>query len=102
MNDINQPQSFAQPMNKLRQRAVVTTAFLFSAAVARAHPGHPLHESDLTHVLGSPYHLTILAAGGLALLAGGTLVQRRLPRQVLRTVGALMLLAAGIIGSLVA
>jgi hypothetical protein len=85
-------------MNSLRYPAAFVTALLLNAGLAQAHPGHALHESDLSHLLASPYHLTVLVLMGVALLVGGAFVQRRLPRHFLQAGGALMLVAAVIKG----
>ena len=56
-------------------------------ALAHAHPGHGLDDASAAHILTSPYHLTVLALSGAALLLVARFVPRRLPRRLLQGAG---------------
>ena len=81
-------------------------SFLFSAALlavvqtANAHPGHGLLDHGAAHVITSPYHLMILAAGGVALIAGARIVRNRSVQQGLRIAGFGAVIAAGLLCAL--
>ena len=61
-------------MNQFTKPNSIKT-FLFSAALlvvvqtANAHPGHGLLDHGAAHAITSPYHLVILAALGIAMIA---------------------------------
>ena len=67
------------------------------ASSAQAHPGHSLGEHGAVHVVTSPYHLSMLAAVGVALWFGGRFVQSHLSRRILQGTGIAAVLAAGAI-----
>jgi hypothetical protein len=74
-----------------------TLGYLFSVISASAHPGHSLGEHGATHIVTSPYHLTVLALGGAVLWLAGRLVQRQLPRRLLQSAGIAAVLTAALI-----
>jgi len=69
---------------------------LVSVSAAQAHPGHSLGDYGAAHIASSPYHVSILAAVGLALWLGARFVKWPVGRRVLRAGGiaAVMLAAA--------
>jgi hypothetical protein len=80
-------------------RTVAPTALVevLASGVAQAHPGHSLHDATVSHVLTSPYHLAVLALGGVALWFAGRFVQRQLPRLLLQGAGVVAILSAAVI-----
>jgi len=86
-------------MNSTRIRlltSVATLATVLHAPVLHAHPGHSLGDADAQHLLTSPDHIAVLAIGGLGLWLVGRLVQRRLPRRVLQSLGLAALATAAV------
>jgi hypothetical protein len=86
-------------MNPTRIRlltSAATLAIVLHAPALHAHPGHSLGDADAQHLLTSPYHLAVLAFGGLSLWFVGRLVQRRLPRRVLQSLGLAALATAAV------
>lgn len=71
--------------------------YWLSAVPASAHPGHSLGDSTPGHLLTSPYHLAVLALGGVALWLAGRFVQHQLPRRLLQGTGVAALLTAIVI-----
>lgn len=71
-----------------------------SAFPLLAHPGHSHGEASLSHLLTSPYHVTVLALAGVAMLGAAHFIQRRLPRRVLQASGAAALLGAVLVWGL--
>jgi hypothetical protein len=78
-------------------KSAATLVIVLHALVLRAHPGHSLGDSDAQHLLTSPDHLGVLALGGLGLWFVGRLVQRRLPRRVLQSLGLAALGTAAVL-----
>jgi len=74
-------------------RLLFLTAFVALAGLAPAHPGHGMLDQGPGHVVGSPYHLAMLALTGGVLLIGARWVEQKLPRRVMQVVGTLTLLA---------
>lgn len=60
----------------------------------QAHPGHPLGDHGVAHVVASPYHLALLAGVGAALWLSARLVQRRFPKRLMQIGGATAVLSA--------
>ena len=86
-------------MNRIRlaiATAIVATCTLSTGSV-QAHPGHGLEEGGVTHMLTSPYHLSVLLLTGLSLLVTARFVQEKLPRRTLQVCGTLALLVAGVL-----
>ena len=82
----------------LAQKTLLPLALLalhVGVPVASAHPGHSLDAYGPGHLLTSPYHVGFLVVAAAALLTGGWLVKRRLPRRVLQVCGVVALVAAG-------
>src|SRR6266511_702688 len=79
----------------------IRAPILFSAALLAvvhsgyAHPGHYLFDHGVAHVITSPYHLVILAAMGVAMIAISQIVRSRSAQQCLRIAGVGAVLAAG-------
>ena len=79
----------------------IRAPILFSAALlavvhtANAHPGHRLLDHGAAHVITSPYHLVILAAMGVAMIAVAQIVRSRSAQQCLRIAGVGAVIAAG-------
>ncbi len=84
----------------LISRVLGLLAILAVVSSAQAHPGHSLSESNASHVLTSPYHLAVLAAGGALMLASAQLVRQHASRRLLRLGGTVALLGAVVLGSL--
>ena len=79
-------------------RSLTATAATFALALsAQAHPGHALGDHGALHAVTSPYHLSILAAGGAVLWFAARFVQRQLPRRVLQIAGVSALCAAAVL-----
>ena len=76
---------------------ILTCLLTFSGLSLLAHPGHPLNEAGLSHLLTSPNHLVVLALAGGAMSIASHFVQRRLPRRVLQGCGAFALASAIVI-----
>ena len=72
------------------------TLLAVGGLTAHAHPGHSMLETSPAHVLTSPYHIAVLALGGLALFCSARLVQRQLPRRLLQATGVVALIAAAV------
>jgi len=84
-----------QSLNPARAtRFFVAALFALSASPLHAHPGHPIGDQGVSHVISSPYHLSILAALGLALWLGAWFVQRQGARRLLQAGGIAALLVA--------
>lgn len=75
-------------------------AATLGAMQAQAHPGHPLAEEGLAHIVSSPYHLAILAGSGLALWLGARFVHRRIPRRLMQFGGAAAVMGAAVLWGL--
>jgi uncharacterized membrane protein YqgA involved in biofilm formation len=69
-------------------------AFVAATSAALAHPGHPIKGSGVAHLATSPYHLAMLASGGLLLLGAAWFIRRQTPRRVAQYAGALALASA--------
>ena len=71
------------------------TLLAFGAiATAYGHPGHDLMDHGVAHVVGSPFHLTIVTALGLVLGAAAFLVRTPRSQNVLRAASAVCLTLA--------
>ncbi len=81
-------------------RVVGLLAILTAGSSAQAHPGHSLSEANVSHVLTSPYHLAVLAAGGALMLAAAQLTRQSVSQRLLRSGGAVALLGAVVLWSL--
>jgi hypothetical protein len=92
-------------MNKFT-KLISIKAFLFSAAVlavvhsANAHPGHGLLDHGAAHMITSPYHLVILGALGVAMIAVAQIVRTGSVQRFLRIGGVGAVLAAGLLCAL--
>jgi len=79
----------------------IRAPILFSAALfavvssADAHPGHGLLDHGAAHVITSSYHLVILAAMGVAMIAAAQIVRRRSAQRFMRIAGIGAVIAAG-------
>ena len=78
----------------LKSRFVLAAGLILGAAAAHAHPGHSLSDESALHFVTSPYHLLILALGGVALCGAAVLAKRPASRRILAAGGAVALLAA--------
>ncbi len=79
-----------------------TTAIACVAALpsVQAHPGHPLPESGVVHLLTSPDHALFLAAVGALMCAAGLFARAVASRRMLVRGGAAALLGAAAVWSL--
>jgi hypothetical protein len=84
----------------IRARILFSAALLAVIHPANAHPGHPLLDHGAAHVITSPYHLAILAAIGVAMIAVAQIVRSRTARQCMRIAGVGAVIAAGLLGAL--
>jgi 2-keto-3-deoxy-6-phosphogluconate aldolase len=66
----------------------------FGVTAAQAHPGHSLGDESAMHFVTSPYHLLLLAVGGVALCGAAVLVKHAAARRLLAAGGAIALLVA--------
>ena len=89
-------------MNRIQYPTYGIMAAVLCARLAHAHPGHSMKSAEVSHLLTSPYHLAVLALAGVGFILGGTLIQRKLPRQILRGGGALALGSAALIWGMAA
>lgn len=78
----------------LKTRLTLAAAMALGATVVHAHPGHSLSDEGAMHFVTSPYHLLVLALGGVALCGAAVLVKQATARRVLAAGGAIALLAA--------
>ena len=84
----------------------IRAPILFSAALlafvhsANAHPGHHLLDYGATHEITSPYHLMILAAMGVAMIAVAQIVRNPSAQRYLRIAGVGAGIAAGLLCAL--
>lgn len=76
-------------------RKLLMALLPLSVLVAKAHPGHDLMEHGAGHVASSPYHLFVLAAVALVLIAGAQVVRSESAKKYLRYAGAAALVVAG-------
>jgi hypothetical protein len=67
---------------------ILTIGYLLSAITGSAHPGHDLLDHGAAHVVASPFHLLVLAAGGIVLALIAKFVRTSRARAVLR-IGAM-------------
>ena len=88
---ISQRNKFRAPIAWIR----LSTALLAVVQTANAHPGHGLLEHGAAHVITSPYHLVILAAMGVAMIAAAQIVRRRSAQRFMRIAGIGAVIAAG-------
>lgn len=86
---MNTPRSFSSKF-----RLFAFTLVALSPLMASAHPGHSLFDASAAHVLTSPYHIMMLAFGGVTLWSLGRMVQRRVPAMILSGTGVAMLVGA--------
>jgi len=89
----------AKLTHNLKPRMTVA-ALLVASLTVQAHPGHTMHEADLSHYVTSPYHLIVLLLMGAALCGCACVVKRPAVRRVLATGGAAALLIALILAQL--
>ena len=84
------------------RRTLWTTGIACVAALpsVHAHPGHPLPEAGVVHLLTSPDHALFLAAVGALMCAGGLFVRAAASRRMLVRGGAAALLGAVAVWSL--
>lgn len=75
-------------------RAATVLLLALGAPLAQAHPGHSLFDQGFTHTLTSADHLFLLAVIGGGLFCIGRAIQSRRVRQVLQSLGGLLVLAA--------
>jgi len=87
-------------MHQTQYLGTTILALILSATSALAHPGHSMGGSDVVHLLTSSYHIAVLALAGAGLMLGGTLLQRRVPRAILRCSGTVALASAALIWSM--
>jgi hypothetical protein len=73
---------------------VAVSLFALCATAAQAHPGHSLGDESAMHFVTSPYHLLLLAVGGVAFCGAAVLVKHTTARRLLAAGGAIALLAA--------
>ena len=76
-------------------RKLLMALLPLSVLVAKAHPGHDLMEHGAGHVASSPYHLFVLAAVALVLIAAAQVVRSESAKKYLRYAGATALVVAG-------
>ena len=76
-------------------RTILTALLPLSVLLAKAHPGHGLLEHGAGHAATSPYHIAVLGACALVMLAVAQVVRSATAKKYLRIVGALGLVAAG-------
>ncbi len=83
-------------------RPLCTAAAACVAAIpsAQAHPGHPLPEAGVVHLLTSPDHALCLAAVGALMGAAGLFARAASSRRMLVRGGAAALLGAAAVWSL--
>ena len=85
-----------RPAHKLA--LLSTTAWMTNLIQsAQAHPGHDFLESSPSHLLTSPDHLLVLAVIGVVLFLVGGIIERRLPRHILRGIGAATVVVSGVV-----
>ena len=96
MNTSTKHKSINRLNNRISSLYFAAGAVSLHPILARAHPGHSLGESSLSHVVTSPYHVLVLLVVGAALVVGGTVIQRRLPRRLLQGCGMLALVAGAV------
>ena len=96
MNTSTKHKSVHNLNNRIRSLCIAAGAALFHPILAQAHPGHSLGESSLSHIVTSPYHVLALLVVGAALVVGGTVIQRRLPKRLLLASGMLALVASAV------
>jgi hypothetical protein len=73
--------------------SVAIAYWLLATIPAQAHPGHSWQETNVTHLLGSPYHLAVLVFVGCGMWLAARFVHRTLPRRLLQGAGITALLA---------
>ena len=71
-----------------------------SAVLVSAHPGHGIMEHGVGHVASSAYHLMVLAALAVVLLAVAQVVRSDSARKYLRVAGTAALVLAGALWTL--
>jgi peptidoglycan/LPS O-acetylase OafA/YrhL len=84
----------------LAARALTVAAVAAGGAVAQAHPGHALTDEGVSHVVTSPYHLSLLAGAGIALWLGARAVRQPLPRRLMQAGGLAMLAGTALLWGL--
>lgn len=80
-------------------------ATLLLSVAAQAHPGHALGDHGAAHLMGSPYHLLVLAMFallGLALFVAGRFIHNRTSRLWLRGAGLCLASASAVCWGLLA
>ena len=92
----SQRNKFRAPIAWIR----LSAALLVIVQSAEAHPGHGLLEHGAAHVITSPYHLVILAAMGVAMIAVAQIVHSRSAQRCLRIAGVGAVIAAGLLCAL--
>lgn len=78
----------------LKTLLTLAAVMALGATAAHAHPGHSLSDESAMHFVTSPYHLLVLALGGVALCGAAVLVKHTTARRLLAAGGAIALLAA--------
>ena len=78
----------------LKARFATASLLAAGAVAAHAHPGHSLSDESAMHFVTSPYHLMVLALGGVALCGAAVLAKHTVARRLLAVGGAAALLAA--------
>ena len=81
----------------LCQRLALLAGAVASTLSLQAHPGHCLLEHGPLHTITSPVHLALLALLGAALFAGARLVQQRIPRRALQSVGTVVFVLCAVL-----
>ena len=84
----------------LISRAAGLLAILAAGSSAQAHPGHSFSEANVSHVLSSPYHLAVLAAGGALMLMAAQLARQPVSQRLMRSGGTVALIGAVVLWSL--
>src|SRR5947207_12067827 len=68
--------------------------FAISILSLPAHPGHDLGAYGTKHIVTSPYHLAVLAGGGLLICWGARFLRHRVSRHCAQSAGVVAMLAA--------
>ncbi len=89
------------PCSALRRPLWIAAAACVAALPsAQAHPGHPLPEADVVHLLTSPDHALCLAAVGALMGAAGLAARAASSRRMLVRGAAAALIGAAAVWSL--
>jgi len=80
--------AFSNDSRRLVRAFYIAALVLLAAVSVPAHPGHGLAEANATHLVTSPYHLSVMAACtaalGLLLTIAARLVQTPRTRRLLQ------------------